>query len=140
MNARHGTAVARNNQGVLIVGASGSGKSSLALQLMALGADLVADDAVQLSESTGKVWLSCPASIQGMIEARGVGLLSVKSIEKAMLAFVVDLDETPEKRLPEPKMVSLFGVNFPLICGKGNPDLAAVIWCLLGGGQVLPTV
>ena len=40
----HATTVALAGQGVLILGPSGSGKSGLALQLMAMGAELVADD------------------------------------------------------------------------------------------------
>ena len=40
----HGTTVARAGRAVLILGASGTGKSALALQMIALGARLVADD------------------------------------------------------------------------------------------------
>lgn len=138
MTARHGTAVSRNGRAALILGGSGAGKSRLAWQLLAYGAELVADDAVELEMNGAGVELSCPHSIKGMIEARGVGLLTVKSIEKARLAIVVDLDKTAEARLPAPKEVSILGVKFPLICGKNNPDLGAVVWCLLGGGQILP--
>ena len=42
----HASAVALGPVGLLIMGASGSGKSSLALELMARGAKLVADDQV----------------------------------------------------------------------------------------------
>ncbi len=140
MKARHGTAVSRGGCGVLMLGASGAGKSRLALQLMALGADLVADDAVHIELNSDGVFLVCPANIRGIIEARGVGLLSVKSVEKAKLAIVVDLNETALSRLPESKTVFLSGQEFPLIAGKNCPDLASVIWCLLGGGQILPTM
>ena len=40
----HATCVDVNGSGVLIVGHSGSGKSSLAINLLALGSKLVADD------------------------------------------------------------------------------------------------
>lgn len=139
MRTVHGTAVARDGRGVLILGASGAGKSGLALALMALGADLVADDAVQISVQGGEVALSCPAAIRGMIEARGVGLLTVNFVDKAKLAFMVNLDETAEKRLPAPRVAPYFGVDVPLISGKNTPALASVLWCLLGGGQLMPT-
>lgn len=138
MTANHGTAVSRDGNAVLILGGSGAGKSRLALQLLAYGAVLVADDAVEITASDDGVLLACPPSIKGMIEARGVGLLTVKSIEKAKLAFVVDLDKTADARLPEPNVASFLGSNFPLICGKNIPDLGAIVWCLLGGGQILP--
>lgn len=139
MTVLHGTAVAYQGRGVLILGASGAGKSGLALQLMALGGVLVADDAVQVALANGEVTLGCPASIHGMIEARGVGLLSVNAIERATLAFVVDLDKTAAERLPEPRTTSVLGVDYPVVWGKNNRDLAPVIRCLLGGGQIMPT-
>ncbi len=138
MSATAGTAVARNGRAALIRGASGSGKSMLALQLIALGGELVADDAVRLRLRDGAVLLDCPESIKGMIEARGVGLLSVQPAGQAKLAFVVDLDETAPTRLPEPATAYVLGEAFPLIRGKGHPALAAVVWLLLGGGQILP--
>ena len=138
MSAIHSTAIARKGRAALLLGSAGAGKSSLALQLLALGADLVADDAVALNLSGGRVMLSSAPSIKGMIEARGVGLLKVNTVDHAALAIVVDLDKTASARLPEPEVHSVLGLKFPLLCGKGNPHLGAVIWCLLGGGQVLP--
>lgn len=138
MTVQHGTAVARNGRAVLILGASGSGKSRLALRLLAYGADLLADDAVDLTQTPEGIMLTCPENIKGMIEARGVGLLKMSAINKAKLVFVVDLDKTADARLPTPRWASFCGVEFPLICGKDHPDLGAILWCLLGGGQILP--
>ena len=44
------TFAAPPGDGVLILGASGAGKSSVALKLLAMGARLVADDRVELFE------------------------------------------------------------------------------------------
>jgi ABC-type uncharacterized transport system fused permease/ATPase subunit len=44
----HGTTVAMAGQGLLIIGPSGSGKSSLALDLMSKGMELVSDDRTDL--------------------------------------------------------------------------------------------
>lgn len=138
MTTQHGTAVSCNGRAALLLGGSGAGKSRLALQLLAYGADLVADDAISLKLSGGSIILSCPASIKGMIEVRGVGLMTVKAVDKAVLAIVVDLDKTADVRLPESEERAILGVNIPLIRGKDNPDLGAIVWCLLGGGQILP--
>jgi HPr kinase/phosphorylase len=106
---------------------------------MALGADLVADDAVEMRLLADDVILACPDSIKGMVEARGVGILTVKSVDATKLAFVVDLDKPAPTRLPEAQKAQIQGRLFPLICGKGNQNLGAVVWCLLGGGRILPT-
>ncbi len=140
MTTLHGSAVSRNGHGVLIIGAAGAGKSGLAWQLLAYGADLVADDAVQVRRLGEELFLHCPNNINGLIEARHLGLVTVKSIDQAGLAIVVDLDKTAKRRLPEPQTVTISGVAVPLICGKNTPNLGAIIWCLLGGGQLLPTV
>lgn len=138
MNSVHGTAVARDGRGVMIIGATGTGKSSLAMELMAYGADLVADDALNLSSVGEGVLLTCPENIRGIIEARGIGLLSVKSIDQARLAFVVHMDKNAQQRLPAPESMSVLGVEFPLISGKDFQNLAAAVWCLLGDGRRLP--
>ena len=49
----HASCVSYENHAVLILGPSGIGKSSLALQLMALGAVLVADDKTCLRKIEG---------------------------------------------------------------------------------------
>ena len=87
----HATCVAVEGRGVLICGPSGAGKSALGLQLMALGARLVADDQVALSRRDGALWAACPPTIRGMIEARGVGLLNADPVEGAEVVLAVDL-------------------------------------------------
>lgn len=138
MSALHGTVVSRSGRGVLIIGKSGSGKSQLAFELMALGADLVADDRVDLMKEDQEVILLSPRSIKGKIEARGIGLIRVRSIDQARLAIVVDMDKTVTTRLPAPKTTPILGTEVPLVHGKNCSGLGAVIWCLLGGGQILP--
>ena len=52
----HATAVAVAGRGLLIRGASGSGKSGLALEMMARGAQLVSDDRVIVSDRDDGLW------------------------------------------------------------------------------------
>ena len=54
--------------GVLIEGPSGTGKSALALRLMALGARLVADDRTRITAREGWPWLLAPERLDGVIE------------------------------------------------------------------------
>ena len=61
-------------RGALIEGASGAGKSDLALRALGEGFALAADDRVVVFASGGRLYGRSPAPLAGMIEARGVGI------------------------------------------------------------------
>ncbi|PLS21790.1 HPr kinase/phosphorylase [Neptunicoccus cionae] len=126
----HGTAVAVNGQGFLILGPSGSGKSGLALQMIALGASLVADDQVILESRDAQIWMSSPAPLHGLIEARGFGLLKQPALSQARLSRVVDLSAEPETRMPHPSSVHVMGSRIDLIKGRNLPNLASILLLL----------
>ncbi|MDO9490427.1 MAG: HPr kinase/phosphatase C-terminal domain-containing protein [Sphingomonadaceae bacterium] len=109
----HGSAVAIGGRGVLILGASGSGKSDLALRLIDRGAVLIADDQVELAPRDGRLVACALAILHGRIEVRGVGIVDVE-VTRAPLALAVDIDRDPD-RLPEPAVIALYGVELPLI-------------------------
>ncbi len=111
----HGGCVALSGRGVLILGPSGSGKSSLALQLMALGCDLVSDDRTDIALRDGALEATAPEAIRGRIEARGVGLLIAVPAPSARLVLAVDLAHTESERLPHPRHHSVLGVDLPLL-------------------------
>ena len=94
----------------MIMGPSGSGKSALALQLIGLGADLVADDRVVLSRSDARLVIKKPESLPAKIEARGVGLLDAPMADQAFLSLVVDLTEIEAERLPEARKKPFLGI------------------------------
>ena len=99
----YGTCVALSGLGVLLRGPSGSGKSDLALRLIDGGAKLVADDQVELAlDAAGRVMARAPATLSGLIEVRGIGILRMNAVRTAPVGLVADL--TPEdqvERLPE---------------------------------------
>lgn len=67
--------------GVLIVGASGLGKSELALELISRGHGLVADDAVDLYRTAPEVLEGrCPPILRDFLEVRGLGMLNIRTI------------------------------------------------------------
>lgn len=115
----HASCVSVNGQGMLILGPSGSGKSWLALEMMALGATLVADDRCVLDVVDGQLLASPPATIAGKIEARGVGILNAAYAPQATVQFIVDLSEIETARLPEEKSRKIMGVTTPLY---GKPE------------------
>ncbi len=108
----HATAVGLNGTAVLIRGPSGSGKSSLALQVLetvgsglsdqSIAAVLVSDDQTELSKREGRIYASPPAALAGLIEVRGQGILNVDYRSDLAVVLVVDLRAaTSIERLPE---------------------------------------
>lgn len=132
----HGSSVAVDGQGVLILGASGSGKSALALQLLAFGAQLIADDQTLLTRSDDMVFASAPEAIKGRIEARGIGLLAADAVGPQRLKLVVDLDNPPASRLPERQVYNVLELEFDLICGQDLSHLAVSVLQYLKGGRI----
>ena len=112
----HATAVAIGGRAVLLRGPSGSGKSDLALRLIDAGARLVADDRSELRRDGDALMIRAPATIAGLIEARGVGILRVAPLADAPLALIADL-VAPDavERLPEPRSETILGLSIPLI-------------------------
>lgn len=131
----HASAVACEGRGLLILGRSGSGKSSLALTMMALGAGLVADDRTVVRPEGGGLVADCPPALRGRIEARGVGILSARPAGPAGLVLAVDLDRPEPMRLPPHRRIELLGHALPLVLGQGRDHLAAVLLQYLRGGR-----
>ncbi|HEY4264731.1 MAG TPA: hypothetical protein VGM72_05395 [Micropepsaceae bacterium] len=88
---------------VLLMGASGAGKSDVALRLIAMGATLLADDQTALFAEGGRLFAQGISSLHGQMEVRGVGILKADAITRAPVILAVRLDETSKiPRLPEP--------------------------------------
>lgn len=134
----HASAVAVDGRGLLITGASGSGKSSLALEMMALGADLVADDRVEVRRHPeGGLILSAPETIRGLIEARGLGLLRAPVVMARAMA-VIDLDQKETARLPKRREIVIAGEVLPLLAGVESRAIASMLVLYLKGDRAEP--
>lgn len=131
----HASCVSLDGKSVLISGASGSGKSALALQLMALGATLVSDDRTHVQASHDGLVASAPKSIQGLIEARGVGILCAQHTEPCPVDFVVDLDCSETSRLPLLHERQICGVNLPCLHKIEGPHFPAAVLQYLKAGR-----
>lgn len=132
----HGSAVTMGGNAVLILGPSGSGKSSLALSLIALGGRLVADDRVRLSGDGDRVMAAAPKPIAGLIEARGVGLIRVPHAP-AEIRLVLDLGQTETERLPTLRHIGVLDRQLPLVLGPISDHLPSTIALLLRGGHLV---
>ena len=110
----HASAVAFSSRGALIRGASGSGKSSLALELMSRGAMLIADDQTELYMQGNSLWARAPDTITGLIEARGVGLLNAKA-RPAPIVVLIDLDAVETDRFPVDRFEDVLDARIPVL-------------------------
>lgn len=131
----HANCVSVEGQGVLILGRSGSGKSSLTLELMAHGARLVADDRTVLHRRGEQLYATCPPALVGKIEARGVGLLAAEHLASAPVRLAVDLDRDETDRLPPLRQIDLCGLTLPLFRRTNGPHFPAAILQYLKGGR-----
>ena len=111
MLTAHGALLIVDGLGVWLQGASGVGKSELALELVSRGQQLVADDAIDFAlDDGGRVIGRSPALLAGFLEVRGLGILNIRRLygdaavaECAPLHLIVDLGVcgavTAEERL-----------------------------------------
>jgi len=130
----HADVLQLGDEGVLILGESGAGKSLLTLTLIERApssgrtACLVADDYCELTASSGKLVARAPASICGAIEIRGAGLFTLPYQQQVTLSLVVEL-VAAAPRYPENHQFSRFGVTLPCLHLPrldGNVPLLAV--------------
>ncbi|SFN78734.1 HPr kinase/phosphorylase [Sphingomonas sp. OK281] len=106
----HATTVAIDGVAVMIEGASGSGKSDLALRLIDRGAILVSDDQTLVVRSGKSLVARAPATIAGRIEVRGLGILAMPHVEDVPVGLLVRVDGAIE-RMPERRARKIAGID-----------------------------
>jgi HPr kinase/phosphorylase len=112
----HASCVAIGGRGVLLTGASGAGKSDLALRLIDRGAVLIGDDGVVVAARDGRLMAHPGPNIEGQIEVRGLGILAVDHHAEVPLALCIALDQ-PVPRMPDEylPMRLIEGLGLPVI-------------------------
>lgn len=136
----HASCVLAGRRAVLIRGPSGSGKSRLALALIAAAesgllpfARLVADDRVHLLAAHGRLIARAPEPVAGRIEVRGFGIRTLPHEPLALVGLVVDLAAADAARLPDEAACTahLSGVSLSrLPVAAGESALAPVLAAL----------
>lgn len=96
------------------MGPSGIGKSDLALRMLAEGWSLVADDWTQVWASGGHLYGAAPPRINGLLEVRGVGIVSLRSRypvrAQTRLSLAITATHEAVERLPTAESWSHQGV------------------------------
>lgn len=128
----HCSVVQIDGAGVMIEGASGSGKTSLALGLIdtararGLAASLVSDDQALLSVAGERLVASAPAAIAGLAELRGYGIARVEHVDCCEIDVVGRLDaDEGLPRMAEPGRTTIKGVELPLLHLPGRHEQQA---------------
>ena len=103
-------------RGVLLRGEAGSGKSDLMLRALARGFRLVADDRTVVWSSGGRVYGRAPDLLSGLIELRGVGIVTEPALPLAEVALAVRCEAagSPE-RMPDTEWEDVAGLRVPLL-------------------------
>lgn len=123
----HATLISSEQRGALLIGASGTGKSDLALRLISINftkefcnqqPQLIADDQVELLVSDGKLYGQAPKPLQGLLEVHNLGIVKVPYGAKSEINLCVQLTpgQNPERLPPSPPPTKkIEGVSLPLI-------------------------
>jgi HPr kinase/phosphorylase len=118
---------------VLLLGPSGIGKSECALDLIARGHALVADDVVRIRRDGDGLSGSAPETIRFFMEIRGIGLLYLPDLygaasvrERGPIDLVCKLEEWREgaefDRIGEQRALEAYaGVELPVVTLPARP-------------------
>ena len=92
---------ASGDAGVLLLGESGAGKSDLVLRLIAMGAELVADDRCEIFFDGAVLRARPPRALAGLMEIRGLGIVALRFVPEARIMLAVRASNDPPLRVPE---------------------------------------
>ena len=120
----HSSSVVIDDNGVLILGDSGSGKSDLALRLIDNGATLISDDISICRKNSNNIYLYCPPEIKGLLEVREIGIITVPFVERIKLRLVVNLKSNNNERFPKDSSFRILGIKIPIINIEGKNSSA----------------
>ena len=132
----HANALLLGDTGVLIRGDSGSGKSALSMEVIALSrlrggfAGLIADDRVLVESCGGRLLARPHPQIAGMIEARGMGVLPTPFEPCGVIHALVDLTTAALlARIPEDEAstATLLDIVLPRRCVAIENTRAAIM-------------
>lgn len=139
----HASAFAHQGAGCLLLGESGTGKSAAVAQALLLGAALIADDLVDVTNDAGGLIAAAPQALAGVLELCGLGLIRPESaIRHHPLHLVITLTKDAHERLPAPETYEILGVFLPHLRLSAAPHtpIASILLYLqaMRNGRILP--
>ena len=143
----HASAVLVGARALLILGASGAGKSRLALALLQAAetgglrfARLVADDRALIEPAHGRLLVRPAPKLAGLIEVRGLGIRQVPYEPVAEVGLVVELAAKDAVRLPESSagVTEIAGVRLPRLAVAAGADPLPLVLAYLTTVVAIP--
>lgn len=123
----HATSVAVGRRAALLMGASGVGKSDLALRLIDRGAMLVSDDYTCCTPRGGLLIAAAPATIVGRMEVRGIGVVAMPHLQNVPVAIAITLGDTAPRMLDDPlPTMMIAGLAIPVATLSAFEPSAAI--------------
>ncbi|WP_455482027.1 HPr kinase/phosphatase C-terminal domain-containing protein [Bartonella sp. B35(2025)] len=116
----HANCLQLGGKGLLILGSSGSGKSTITLSLLDRAewskreAKLISDDYTMLCVKNGKLHGYTPEGLQGGIEIRGAGLRTINFDKQTTIECVILLGSEYE-RFPTNQTFKFANLHIPLL-------------------------
>ena len=112
--AVHASSVALDGRAILITGASGSGKSDLALRLIDRRFTLVSDDQTLVRRDGDRLIASAPPTIRGKLEIRGIGIIEMETASDVPVALLVELTSDIQRLPDDSRERPILGISLPL--------------------------
>ena len=135
-NLIHSTCVSLNKKGILIIGKSSAGKSSLGLDLIFAGGNLISDDITEISLQNNDLIAYVPKNLPRGLEVRNFGIIKVPMINHTIIDIVIDLNKVEKKRIPKKKYISIMGIKKPYYRCRKIKNLYKIIYLITKYGKV----
>jgi serine kinase of HPr protein (carbohydrate metabolism regulator) len=133
----HASCVAAGTRGILLLGASGQGKSDLALRLIDRGARLVADDRCDIWFERDRLWCRPPENLAGKLEVRGIGIVEQPWTAPVPLALAVRLIDRYERMPPVGQIEMVAGHALPAVLLSAF-EISAPVKIMLALDRLVP--
>jgi HPr kinase/phosphorylase len=137
---QHGVYMDIYGLGVLMIGASGIGKSEIGLELISRGHRLIADDMVELARQGAEIIVGrSPESLRYHMEIRGLGILNIRELYGAAaitdakrLSLIVEMmpwDQLVEedRLLGEESTTAIHGIQLPKVRLRIRPGRSMAV-------------
>lgn len=125
VESHHGVLMNVAGSGVLIIGSPAIGKSSLALELLSQGHQLIADDIIDFYSTNNSIIGHCPVMLSGLLHTRELGLISIPAVfgntawqRQYQLDYVIELTQQHDSNINlvvEKQFYKVLNHHFPLL-------------------------